>query len=457
MSENELLRARVAMLESKLADLEERLGRNPRNSSMPPSAEGFTKPPAPSRAERRAAGRKQGKQPGAPGKHLAQVTDPDQVVSHTPASCTSCGAGLDDAEVVDTERRQVFDLPKIHLMVTEHIAERRRCRCGCTTKASFPKTATAPACYGPDIRALATYLAVHQHLPMDRMAQLFADVLGAPVSVGALAQMVTEAAEATTPFTDATRLLLHEADVVHFDETGGRVTGRLHWVHSASTGLLTLIDCHQKRGRAAMDDLGVIGAMTGVAVHDGWRPYRHYDVDHALCNAHHLRELIAVGVGWDQGWANDLASLLVEAKRDVEAAKAGGADHLDTAVLHSIRVRYGRLVAKGFAANPAPEVGKRSGYEKKAFNLLVRLDGQRADVLRFTINFRVPFDNNQAERDIRMVKLQQKISGSWRTLEGAKNFCAIRSYVSTLRKQDHDVLAGLRRLFDGQAWLPVPT
>ena len=164
-----------------------------------------------------------------------------------------------------------------------------------------------------------------------------------------------------------------------------------------------------------------------------------------------------MGTGWDQGWANDLAVLLVEAKRSVEAARANGQDHLDVPTLHSIRIRYGRLVAQGFASNPAPEVGKRSGYEKKAFNLLVRLDGQRADVLRFTTNFTVPFDNNQAERDIRMVKLQQKISGSWRTLDGARNFCAIRSYVSTLRKHDSNVLAGLRQLFEGQPWLPAPT
>jgi transposase len=450
-----LLRAQVSMLESKLADLEERLGRNPRNSSMPPSAEGLSKPPSPSRAERRAAGRKQGKQPGAPGKHLAQVVDPDHVIHHAPPSCSSCGSGLDDAEIVGTERRQVFDLPEIRLVVTEHVSERRRCRCGCTTKAIFPRAAIAPACYGPGIRALAAYLAVHQHLPMDRMAQLFSDVLSAPVSVGALAQMVAEAADAATPFLEATRDLLHDVPVVHFDETGGRAAGRLHWVHSASTGLLTLLDCHPKRGRAAMDDLGVIGEMSGVAVHDGWKPYRHYDLDHALCNAHHLRELKAVAVGWDQGWANDLAGLLVEAKHAVEDSRASGHDHLDATTLHSIRVRYGQLVAKGFSLNPAPEFGKRSGYEKKAFNLLRRLDGQRADVLRFVTDFAVPFDNNQAERDIRMVKLQQKISGSWRTLDGARNFCAIRSYASTLRKQDHNVLAGLRQLFEGQAWIPA--
>ena len=452
---NAELATKVTELQGRVADLEERLGRNPRNSSMPPSAELFTKPPSPSRAERRAAAKKQGKQPGAPGKHLAQVTEPDHVVHHTPTACTSCGAGMKDAEVVDAERRQVFELPQIRLVVTEHVAERRRCRCGCTTKAEFPSEAIAPACYGPSVRALAAYMAVHQILPMDRMAQLFSDVLGAPVSVGSLANMVAEAADATGPFLEATRQLLRDAPVVHFDETGGRATGRLHWVHSASTGRLTLLDCHPKRGRLAMDDLGVIGEMSGVAVHDGWRPYRHYGIDHALCNAHHLRELTAVAVGWDQGWANDLAGLLVEAKHAIEAARAEGSDHLDAATLHSIRVRYGQLVAKGFAANPEPEVGKRRGYEKKAFNLLVRLDNQRADVLRFVTDFNVPFDNNQAERDIRMVKLQQKISGSWRTLAGARNFCAIRSYVSTLRKHDLDVLAGLRQLFEGQAWVPA--
>ena len=447
--------AEIARLKRQVADLEERLGRNPRNSSMPPSAELFAKPPAPSRAERRAAARKQGKQPGAPGNHLARVADPDVTVILVPESCSSCGSGLGDAEVIDVESRQVFDLPEIRLFVTEHAAQRRRCSCGSTTKAAFPPVATAPACYGPGVRALAAYLAVHQHLPFDRMAQLFADVLCAPVSVGTLATMVTEAAESLDPFLDATRSLLHETPAVHFDETGARVEGSLHWVHSASTALLTLVDCHKKRGRAAMDDLWVIGEMKGTAIHDGWKPYRHYDVDHALCNAHHLRELIAVGTGWDQGWANDLADLLREAKRSVDSARADGADHLDAAALHSIRVRYGQLVAKGFAANPEPTVGKRAGYEKKAFNLLKRLDAHRTDVLRFTTNFAVPFDNNQAERDIRMVKLQQKISGSWRTLAGAKHSCAIRCYVSTMRKHDVDVLAGLRLLFEGQVWLPA--
>ena len=462
--ENVELRARVdaltqrnAELEARIADLEVRLGKNPRNSSMPPSAEGFSKPPAPSRAERRAAGRRQGKQPGAPGKHLAQVVCPDEVRVYRPVACESCGADLADAQVVSSERRQVFELPEIALRVTEHVVERRRCACGCETKAVFPPAATAPACYGPGVRALAAYLAVHQHLPFDRMSQLFADVLGQDVSVGALAQMVTEAAEATGPFLDNVKVLLRDADAVHFDETGGRAAGKLHWVHSASTTLLTLLDCHPRRGTLAMDDVGVIGEMTGIAIHDGWRPYRSYDVTHSLCNAHHLRELAAIGVVWDQGWANDLTGLLIEAKTAVDTARTAGADRLDSSTLHSIRIRYGTLIAKGIAANPEPETGKRHGYAKKAHNLLVRLDTQRDDVLRFCSDFRAPFDNNQAERDIRMVKLQQKISGSWRTLNGARDFCAIRSYVSTLRKHQHDILTGLRQLFEGHPWLPGET
>jgi transposase len=206
-----------------------------------------------------------------------------------------------------------------------------------------------------------------------------------------------------------------------------------------------------------MDDLGVIDQMTGIAHHDGWRPYRAYDVVHSLCNAHHLRELDEIGWISHQFWAGDMVALLCEAKIMVETAKAAGATSLSANALHSIRIRYGQIIAAGRLTNPGPPSLKRHGYEKKAYNLLVRLDTQRADVLRFASDFRASFDNNQAERDIRMVKLQQKISGSWRTLAGARTYCAIRSYVSTMRKQNEDILGGLRLLFDGKPWLPVQT
>ena len=446
--------ARIAELEGRIADLEGRLGRNPRNSSMPPSAEGLAKPPAPNRAARRAAKRKPGKQPGAEGKHLAQVADPDDVIVHHPGLCKGCGADMADGELIDVETRQVFELPRARPFVTEHHLERRRCRCGCEQKAAPPPEATAPACYGPGVRALACYLAVYQHLPYERMAELFSDVLGMEVSVGALASMVSDAGGRLGCFLEVVKDLLKEAPAVHFDETGARVAGSLHWVHVASDALLTLLECHKPRGVKAIDEIGIMAKMAGVAIHDGWKPYRTYDVVHGLCNAHHVRELEAIAAASHQAWAKDMTDLLYDAREMVERAKAAGKDHLSRSTLRRLRRSYDALVAKGREVNPAVIEGARHGVDKDAHNLLSRLEAYAKDVLRFASNFAVGWSNNQAERDVRMVKLQQKISGCWRALEGARGYCATRSYISTMKKQDHDVLDGLCQLFVGEVWLP---
>ncbi|MDA8381136.1 MAG: IS66 family transposase [Actinomycetota bacterium] len=454
-SENAELHKTIAALEKKIADLEARLGRNPRNSSMPPSAEGLSKPPAPNRAERRKAKRRPGKQPGDPGHHLAQVADPDEVVPHRPARCPACEGDLADAKVLDVERRQVFEVPRIRAHVTEHQMLKVRCSCGCETKAPPPPEATAPACYGPGIRALAVYLSVYQHVPYDRLAEIFADVLSIPVSVGAIKAMVAEAGGGLGLFLEVVAGLLKDVPAVHFDETGARVEGSLHWVHVACTSLYTLLFCHKRRGTLALDDGGIIANMAGVAIHDGYASYRTYNVVHGLCGAHHLRELQGVIDRFDQEWADQMIDLLLEAKETVEKAVARGAKRLDRTALHSIRVRYGTLIQKGWAENAHPtKTADGKWYEAKALNLLERLDAYRDDVLRFATDFNVGFDNNQAERDIRMVKLQQKISGSWRTKTGADHFCAIRSYVSTMKKHGHGVLDGLRSLFMGDVWLP---
>ena len=452
--------ARIAELEARLIDLEQRLRRNSRNSSMPPSAEGFAKPPAPNRAARRAAKRRPGKQPGSEGNHLAQVEHPDVVLVHAPKVCTECGADLSAADVVSTERRQVFDLPEMRPFVTEHQIERRRCSCGCEVKAISPREATAPACYGAGVRALACYFAVYQHLPYDRMAKLFADAFSIEVSTGALAQMVADAGQGLSSFTDAVRDQLQRAPSVHFDETGGRVAGSLHFVHVASNALLTLLECHKRRGNVAMDEIGVIGAMSGICVHDGWTPYASYtNATHALCNAHHLRELEFVATECSQVWATEMTTLLVEMKAAVARARERDQTSLDPRLLGRYLARYNAIITTGLRSNPPPTRTGKAGRpaRTKAANLAHRLDVQRDDVLRFALDFHAPFDNNQAERDIRMVKLQQKISGSWRTLAGARNYCALRSYISTMRKHDQDVLSGLQRLFAGQAWLPGST
>ena len=446
--------SRIAELEARLADLERRVGRNPRNSSMPPSAEGLAKPPVPNRQQRRAAQRKPGKQPGAEGKHLAQVADPDEVVVHSPGRCQGCGADLCDGELVGIETRQVFEVPRIAPYVIEHRLERRRCRCGHEQKATPPKEATAPACYGPGVRALACYLAIYQHLPYERMAELFSDVLGIEVSVGALVSMVTEAGGGLGVFLEVTKDLLRKAPAVHFDETGARVAGSLHWVHVASTALLTLLECHKRRGTKAIDEIAVMAKMAGVAIHDGWKPYRTYDVVHGLCNAHHVRELEAIGAAEHQGWAKDMIDLLYEARDVVEKAKAAGKDHLSRSTIRRLRRSYDTLLAAGREVNPLAVDHKRHGIDKDAHNLLKRLESYADDVLRFSTDFAVDWSNNQAERDVRLVKLQQKISGCWRTLEGARTHCAIRSYISTMKKQGQDVLDGLQLVFVGQLWLP---
>ena len=455
---NAELRSEVTALRARIAELEARLNQNPRNSSMPPSSEGLTKPPA-NRAERRSQKRRQGKQPGAPGSHLAQVIDPDEVVTHVPGRCKSCDADLDGSEVTGTEARQVFELPQIKAHVTEHRMLRLRCCCGAETKALAPKEATAAACYGPRIRALAVYLSVYQHLPYERLAEMFSDLLRIPVSTGAVFAMVTQAGSSPglELFEDVVKDLICGSSVAHFDETGARVDGSLHWIHVASNRLYTLLTCHKKRGKDAIEQMGVLKNMTGTAVHDGFTTYRSYDCVHALCNAHHLRELEALTELVGQEWAGEMIDLLLDAKQDVARATFLGADRLGHATMCRVRFGYQDLLDKGWESNEADVPTSHKWIRATARRLLRRLDERREDVLQFTVDFDVPFDNNQAERDIRMVKLQQKISGSWRTKAGADHFCAIRSYVSTMKKHGHDVLDGLNQLFEGRVWLPGGT
>jgi transposase len=448
----------IEALTARVAELERQLAKHSGNSSKPPSSDGLGKPPSSTR-ERRGGGRKPGKQPGAPGAHLAQVGDPDAVVVHRPVACEGCGGDLTLAGVAGVEARQVFDLPQVRLRVTEHRAERRRCGCGHVTAARFPDQARAAACYGPGIRALAVYLGVGQHLPVERAAELLGDGLGASVSAGWLAGLVAEGAAELGGFAERVRAQLARAEVAHFDETGARVAGRLHWVHSASTALLSWFVVHPKRGVVAMDAAGVLPGFRGVAVHDCWSPYWRYDTaTHALCAAHLLRELDEAAEQPGQGWAAELAEWLSMACAQAATAHAAGAERLDPGVVDRLLGRYDQILATGRAVNPpAPRLPGQRHRRKRtpAVCLLERLDTRRDEVCRFLRDLRVPPTNNQAERDIRMVKLNQKISGCWRTLDGAQAFLTVRSYVSTARKHGVNPLAALRQLFEGQPWLPA--
>jgi transposase len=415
----------------------------------------LAKPPP--RSLRRASGRKPGKQPGDRGFRLEPKADPDAIVVHAPQVCRGCGSDLADAPVVGTERRQVFDLPPIELEVIEHRAQRRACGCGAVTTAAFPAEASAPTCYGPGGAALGAYLTGRQHLPVDRAAECLADCFGAPVSTGWLASLLPAAAARLGGFLALAHKELAGAEVAHFDETGGRVGAKLWWVHVMCTNRWTLYHLDPRRGETAMDAAGVLPGFTGIAVHDGLATYRRFDIVHALCNAHHLRELLGIADATGQDWPTELAELLVEIHLAVETAKGIRATALPARRLTAFRARYDALVAEGQRLNPPPpRTGKRGRPALGAAGaLLRRLEVYRDDVLRFAADFRVSFDNNQAERDVRMVKLQQKISGGWRSEDGARAFLAVRSYLSTARKHGQHALVVLRELFAGQAWVPA--
>lgn len=447
--ENAELRAVIAKLEARIKELEARLRMNSRTSSKPPSSDGYGKP---SRAERRRqdrAGRNPGKQPGAPGSHLPMVEHPDRVVISRPVTCLGCDQPLgEDATVVSTERRQIVDLPEIRATVTEHQVVTLRCGCGQQSSGLYPEGITAPVQYGPRIRTLVTYLVSAQHVPLDRTVDLFHEVLGVSISKGTVVTILAQAGASTAPVLEAIREQLVVAPVVHFDETGGRVAGSLHWIHSASTRSLTHLTVHRRRGTEAMDAAGILPEFTGVQVHDGWKPYRKYGGVHALCNAHHLRELAFVADELHQQWGQELIDLLLDAKARVDEAHRLGLDAVATDTMDRLTSGYDRIVAAGEFANTLVR-------RKQAVNLLRRLKNQKDDVLRFLHDLRVPFDNNLAERDIRMAKLQQKISGCWRTDEGAAWFLALRSCISTARKQGHGVLDVLQSLHTETPWIPT--
>ncbi len=460
------LEATVLALTADNAQLRSRLGTNSRNSSKPPSSDGYAKPAPKSRRVR--SGKKPGKQPGDPGKHLAQVADPDLVVDHHPDHCGECGGSLASAPVTKVITRQVFDLPPVVALVTEHRCERRRCRCGAETAAPFPAPATGPACYGPNLRALICYLVVRQHLPIKRVAELMRDAYGIPVSTGIIVAMVSEGAERLEDFLSSLRDQLRSADVVHADETGLRVAASLHWVHSVSTQDSTLYHLDARRGPTAIEAMDILAHLRGVVVHDGWLPYRtfahHDEVEHALCNAHHLRELDAVKDTKGQEWARDMVAFLADTWHRVQVAKADGATSFGPDELASLRAAFFRILEAGHAANPLddPEptpadllMTRSRPRRSPAGNIVRRFDKFPADVLRFATDFRVPFDNNEAERQVRMVKVQQKISGGFRTTSGATSWLALRSYLATVMKQGQSPLDALRRLALGDPWMPA--
>jgi transposase len=462
-AETEQLRTENESLRDLVARLKAELGRHSENSSKPPSQDPMA--PRQSRAERRAAGRAagraQGKQPGAPGAHLARRV-PDEVVVHLPVCCRGCGADLAGAEVVGEIRRQVLEIPRIEVCATDHIAERRRCSCGHETTGVFPSEARAPVCWGPEVRAFAVYLMDRQHLPLERTAELLAELLGAKVSTGWLSSVQAEAADRLGPFITAVKISLAQAPVVHADETGTRVGTTKRWVHTLATNLLTLLVVHPRRGVEAMEDIGVLADYAGTIVHDGWASYDIFTgAGHAQCGAHLIRHLRAGGETAEfSTWTAPMIEILLAAKAANEQAADIGLPRVRHRRANAITKRYQDTLDAAFAALPKGPPPRRrhtggwSTQQREAWNLATRLRAGAPEVLHLLRDSAVPFDNNAGERALRMVKLHDKISGSFRSDDGAQAFATIRSYLQTAALQGHNRLAVLRRLFVDGPWLP---
>jgi len=429
-----------------------------KNSSKPPSGDGLKKKPAPT-SLRETGLKPNGGQHGHEGHHLETVENPDHTVVHENRTCKHCHAPLDNVAIIGHDKRHVFDIPLIHIQVTEHPVEICRCpNCGHRNQAEFPADVGQPTQYGPNVKAQAVYFNNYHHIPLERTSEVIEDLYGHPISEAVIIRSDDECASEVEPADVRIREQLIGSHAVCFDETGIRVNGKLHWLNEGSTPDLTYYNIHPKRGKEGPDDTGILPEFEGNAVHDHRKPYFNYEnCSHSLCNAHHLRESKFVKDQCDQQWAGELGDLLVEIHNLVNLSRPIG--YLPSFMINDDESRYDQIVRKGLERNPPTEkiFGKKGRVKQSAQkNLPDRLKYYKPEVLKFMYDFGVPFDNNQAERDIRMVRVRQKISGCFRTLKGASIFCKIRGYISTAGKNSCNVMDAILKAFQGNPFVPTP-
>lgn len=446
--------------DTRIRDLEGQRAADSRNSSRPPSTDAFQKPTPKSRRIR--TGKKPGGQKGHAGSTLSLSETPDIIIPHPVVTCSHCERDLSAQAADKVERRQVCDIPPLRMEVIEHLFETKICP-GCHTvtssTANAPEGVSSPVQYGPRMKSLGVYLKTYQLLPFKRCAELIRTLFGSTLCEGTLANMVRGISGSLDGSLAAIREELIGAKIAHFDETGASVCGKRHWVHVASTTKATLYGMYKKRGAIAMDAMGILPWFTGRAIHDHWKAYYIYlHCFHGLCNAHHLRELTFVHEVIGQQWAMLMKDLLLRIKADVDTAKASNRNAFDGKEIRRFLRNYNSIIADGIAVNPKPiPVPGRRGRTKdtKAGNLVRRLKNHRREVLAFMYDFSVPFENNLAERDIRMIKVQQKISGTFRGADGGSHFCRIRSYLSTAQKNSVPAFDALVMATSGNAYKPV--
>jgi len=446
----------IHLLAARIDYLEKQLAKDSSNSSKPPSSDGFKRQHQ-TKSMRKKSGKKPGGQPGHKGHTLKMVDEPDEVVRHTLEECPICRLSLKDKKPSDTERRQVYDIPQVAIVVTEHQAEVKECpNCHTKSTATFPDDVSNFTQYGTRIKAYASYLMNYQLLPFDRTAKAFSDLFNHKISTGTLANFKKEAFDNLLPFQKKVKKLLRKSNVINLDETGMKVLKERYWFHVNSNSKLTYFMYDKKRGSEAINKMGILGKFKGTAMHDHFKTYLGYNnCSHAFCNAHHLRELTFVHEQHNHEWADKMIKLLVAIKEVADKASLT-AKRMDKRTLKQFQKEYDKILQEGydktrveFNMNPPPLY-----TQSKPKNLLDRLKVHSKEVLAFMYDLSIPFDNNQAERDLRMVKLQQKISGTFRSETGPAYFARIRGYISTAQKQKVNILTALEDAFIGKPFIP---
>ena len=439
--------------------LTDKLCKNSGNSSKPSSTDGFNKPKP--KSQRVKSRKKVGGQLGHKGSTLLMIKNPHKTEVYKVSECIICGA-ICTKTSCKYERRQVFDLVDNQRFVSEHRAEFWECdKCNYVNKASFPECVRAPIQYGPNLKGIVLYLYNRQIVTFQRTSELFAYLFKTKISVGTLVSIIKEASKKLEATDAIIKEAVIEAPVVNFDESGMQVNGVRHWVHVAVTNVVSYFMTHTRRGPEAMDEMGILPDYVGKAVHDHWKSYFIYtNCTHYLCNAHHLRELEFIHERYKHSWAKEMQELLREIKKAADNLMDADETSMPQEDKDNFDKRYMEILAKGYLQDPAvivdPNKRKKQGRvpQSKGRNLLDRLHNFKASVLGFMHDFTVPFDNNQGERDIRMLKVQQKVSGSFRSEQGPRDYCRLMTYISTIRKNSMDVIEALASIFSGKPILP---
>ena len=446
-------------LTERVKSLESQVNKNSNNSSKPPSSDGFKKK---TKSLRTKSGKTPGGQKGHEGTTLCLNDNPDEIEIHSIEQCTECGAFLKDISPQRHIVRQIIDIPDIKVKIVEHRAEVKICpHCKTKNTASFPEDIKNTVQYGERLKAVAVYLTQYQLIPYKRSAELIEDLFNHHLSQGSIVTFNQSCHDNLEAITNKIRNSLTSfTGAVHFDETGIYINKKRQWLHVASNENLTYYECHEKRGKKAIDDITILPNFTGTAVHDGFKSYYKYTkCNHALCNAHILRELNGITELQKQDWAKPMKDLLLEIKREVDL-HWNTCNALPLDKIKDFEIKYDTLLKAGFDEDYAKNIELYSQKKVKksvSLNLLNRLCGYKEQILAFMYDFDIPFDNNLAERDLRMAKVKQKISGTFRSSAGANAFTRIRGYVSTVRKQGENALDCIKSTFTVNPFEPTLT